>query len=107
MDGLGQFSRRWFDKFTNVVKKPLSAINKRHTTIILYVDYIGITRNNIEVRYCLKKMLATEFEIKDFELLKYFLRMEVAQSREGLSILQIKNVGNWNDRVQACHSHVT
>ena len=40
----------------------------------------------------LKKTLAKEFEIKNLGNLRYFLGMEVARSREGISVSQIKYV---------------
>ena len=40
----------------------------------------------------LKKRLATEFEIKDFGMLKYFLGMEFARSKEGIFVNQCNYV---------------
>jgi len=40
----------------------------------------------------LKRNLATEFEIKDLGSLKYFLGMEVARSKKGISVSQQKYV---------------
>uniref|UniRef100_A0A2P2IVG9 Reverse transcriptase Ty1/copia-type domain-containing protein n=1 Tax=Rhizophora mucronata TaxID=61149 RepID=A0A2P2IVG9_RHIMU len=42
----------------------------------------------------LKKLLAKEFKIKDLGHLKYFLGMEMAQSRSGISVSQRKNALN-------------
>ena len=120
--GLKQSSRTWFDKFKKVLNKDgygyvqcqedttlfvKHTPNGRITAIIVYVDDIVITGNDMEDICCLKKLLATEFEIKDLGPLKYFLGMEVARLREGLSISQKKIclgnfVGNWNDRVHTC-----
>ena len=38
----------------------------------------------------LKKKMGFEFEIKDLRNLKYFLMMEIARSREGISVSQKK-----------------
>ena len=51
-------------------------------TILSGDDPVEITR--------LKTKMGNEFEIKDQEILKYFLRMEVARSREGISVSQRK-----------------
>lgn len=40
----------------------------------------------------LKVLLAKEFEIKDLENLTYFLEMEVAQTRKGISVCQMKYI---------------
>ena len=58
--------------------------------LIVYVDDIILTGNNEEEIRKLKKFLALEFEIKDLGGLKYFLGMEIARSRKGLSVSQRK-----------------
>ena len=40
----------------------------------------------------MKKVLATEFEVKDLGQIQYFLGMEFARSRKGISISQRKYV---------------
>ena len=52
--------------------------------LIVYVDDLILTGDNLEEIIRLKKMLATEFEIKDFGTLRYFLGMEVARLRREL-----------------------
>jgi hypothetical protein len=56
------------------------------------VDDIILTRDYEEELVRLKKLLAKEFEIKDLRYLKYFLGMEVAQSRKGIYVSQRKYV---------------
>lgn len=40
-------------------------LHRRLTAIIVYVDDIVTTKNNMEEICCLKKLLVMEFEIKD------------------------------------------
>lgn len=40
----------------------------------------------------LKRSLATEFEVKDLGLMRYFLGMEIARSRRGISVSQQKYI---------------
>ncbi|KAL5548352.1 hypothetical protein UlMin_003583 [Ulmus minor] len=56
--------------------------------LIVYVDDIILTGNNVGELIELKKLLAAEFEIKDLGALRYFLWMEVARSKEGIVISQ-------------------
>ena len=63
----------------------------RMTILIVYVDDIILTRDNIgEVERL--KVLATKFEVKDLGQIRYFLGMEVARSRKEISISQRKYV---------------
>ena len=57
---------------------------------MVYVDDIILTRDNSEELSELKKVLAREFEVKDLGQMRYFLGMEVARSRKGISISQKK-----------------
>ena len=50
--------------------------SRKVTTLLVYVDNIIVTGNNIEGREALKKCLVKEFEIKDPGRLKYFLGIE-------------------------------
>ena len=57
----------------------------RMTILIVYVDDIILTRDNIgEVERL--KVLATKFEVKDLGQMWYFLGMKVTRSRKGISI---------------------
>ncbi|CAN1791793.1 Retrovirus-related Pol polyprotein from transposon TNT 1-94, partial [Linum perenne] len=103
--GLKQSPRAWFDRFTGAVKA--SGYNQsladhtmfmkhgnegRLAILIVYVDDIIITGDDIEEIRKLKLKLATEFEIKDLGELRYFLGMEVARSKRGLVISQRKYI---------------
>ena len=53
----------------------------------MYIDDIILTRDYEEEISKLKGFLVKEFEIKGLVNLKYFLVMEVAQSRKGILFL--------------------
>ena len=58
--------------------------------ILLYVDDMVITGNNEKAISDLKRFLSNCFKIKDLGPLKYFLGIEVARSKAGISICQRK-----------------
>ena len=60
--------------------------------LIVYIDDIVLTGDDLEKMARLKTYLAKEFEIKDLGKLKYFLRIDVARSKEGIFIPQHKYV---------------
>ena len=62
------------------------------TILIVYVDDIILTRDDTGKVERLKKVLATEFEVKVLGQMQCFLGMEVAKSRKGISISQRKYV---------------
>ncbi|KAK5794891.1 hypothetical protein PVK06_036141 [Gossypium arboreum] len=64
----------------------------RIAVIIVYVDDIILTGDDVDEIRRLKEHLALEFEIKDLGPLKYFLGMEVARSKKGLVVSQKKYV---------------
>ena len=64
--------------------------NGKKTILIVYVDDIILTGDDIEEMGRLKKVLATEFEVKDLGQMQYFLGMEVARSKRGISVSQRK-----------------
>ena len=103
--GLKQSPRAWFDRFSKVLKKNgftqcqadhtlfvKHSTNKTFTILIVYVDDIVLTGNNGEEISQLKKLLSSEFEVKDLGNMRYFLGMEVARSKEGIVISQRKYV---------------
>ena len=49
------------------------------TIIIVYEDYISLTRDHDEEIGKLKSLLTHEFKIKDLRNLKYFLGMEIVR----------------------------
>ncbi|KAA0048599.1 reverse transcriptase [Cucumis melo var. makuwa] len=70
--------------FTKVSKTGKIAI------LIVYVDDIVLTGDDQTEISQLKQRIGDEFEIKDLGNLKYFLGMEVARSKEGISMSQRK-----------------
>ena len=103
--GLKQSPRAWFERFTKVVKGyGFVQCQSDHTLfvkhfsegklaiIIVYVDDIILTGNHEEKIDLLKKLMTKEFEIKDLGNLKYFLIMEIARSKKGIAVSQLKYV---------------
>ncbi|RVW54511.1 Retrovirus-related Pol polyprotein from transposon TNT 1-94 [Vitis vinifera] len=103
--GLKQSPRAWFERFTKVVKGyGFVQCQSDHTLfvkhfpegklaiIIVYVDDIILTGDHEEKIDLLKKLLTKEFEIKDLGNLKYFLGMEIARSKKGITVSQRKYI---------------
>ena len=97
--GLKQSPRAWFDRFAStLIANGYLQCQADHTLfvkggsggkmviLIVYVDDIILTGDDSEEILNLKKLLPIEFEIKDLKTVKYFLRMEVARSKEGIVI---------------------
>ena len=96
--GLKQSLRAWFERFTKSIKKfgylqsqADHTLFYKHSSddisiLIVYVDDIILTLDDEYELEKLKKTLATKFEIKDLGQLRYFLRMEIARTKSGISI---------------------
>ena len=56
--------------------------------LIMYVDDIIFTGDDIDEMEKLKSVLANEFEVKDLDFLRYFLGMEVARTTQGIVVCQ-------------------
>ena len=54
--------------------------------LIVYVDDIILTGDNEAEMEKLKRVLATEFEVKDLGRMRYFLGMEVARSKKRICL---------------------
>lgn len=99
--GFKQASRQWNEKLTNALSRTCfiqtkydpSLFTKVETgtfiAILVYVDDLVITGNNIVVIQHLKQYL-DEFKIKNLGDLKYFLGIEACRSKNGLNICQRK-----------------
>ncbi|GAU41486.1 hypothetical protein TSUD_239620 [Trifolium subterraneum] len=100
--GLKQASRKWYEKLTSLLlhegyKQSSSDYSlftlhsdSHFTALLVYVDDIILAGTSMTEFDRIKSILDTNFKIKDLGPLKYFLGLEVAQSREGLIISQRK-----------------
>ncbi|RVW62922.1 Retrovirus-related Pol polyprotein from transposon RE1 [Vitis vinifera] len=100
--GLNQSPRAWFGRFTKSMRAfgyrqsnldHTLFLKKQHgkiTALIVYVDDMVVTGNDPEERKALQNYLSREFEMKDLGPLKYFLRIEVSRSSEGIFLSQRK-----------------
>jgi hypothetical protein len=100
--GLKQASRMWYEKLTSLLLHEgytqssadyslFTLTTESHfTALLIYVDDIILAGTTLTEFSRIKCILDTQFKIKDLGPLKYFLGLEVAQSREGISISQRK-----------------
>ena len=101
---LKQSPRAWFGRFAAAMKKfgykqsnsdPTLFLKKRNgliTCLVIYVDDMVITGDDVKEIDNLKHRLFLEFEMKDLENLKYFLGIEVLRSKTGIFIKQKKYI---------------
>ena len=102
--GLKQSPRAWFGRFTQAMKKNgyrqsnsdhtlfLKRQGRKITCLIIYVDDMIITGDDVDEIKQLRDNLFQEFEMKDLGMLKYFLGIEVLRSNQGILISQRKYI---------------
>ena len=103
--GFKQSPWAWFGRFAGVMlamgykqKQGDHTLFIKHssaegvTALLVYVDDIIVTGDDVKEKQSLSQCLATEFEIKALRRLKYFLGIEVAHSKLGIFISQQKYV---------------
>ena len=61
--------------------------------LVVYVDDIIITRDDMAGISSLKSILHGQFHTKDLGMLKYFLGVEIMRSKRGIFLSQRKCVG--------------
>ena len=100
--GLKQSLRAWFRTFSNVVQQFGMTCSEadhsdfyRHSSgeciyLVVYVDDIVFTISDHHDISQVKQHLCQHFHTKDLGKLKYFLRIDVAQSNTGVVISQRK-----------------
>ncbi|XP_023761274.2 uncharacterized mitochondrial protein AtMg00810-like [Lactuca sativa] len=102
--GLKQTPRAWFEKFSTMITS-LGFVQSNHDSALfvrcasagrillsLYVDDMIITGDDHGGIESLKHDLARQFAMKDLGLLRYFLGIEVAQSKKGNLLSQTKYI---------------
>ena len=96
--GLKQTPRAWFAKFSSTISRLgymtshydsalfLRRIDKGTILLLLYMDDMIITGDNLSGIQELKDFLSQQFEMKDLGYLSYFLGLEIIYSIDGLYI---------------------
>uniref|UniRef100_A0A2N9HG58 Integrase catalytic domain-containing protein n=1 Tax=Fagus sylvatica TaxID=28930 RepID=A0A2N9HG58_FAGSY len=116
--GLKQAPRAWFAKFNSTISQHSfsassydSALFFRRsdhgiTLLLLYVDDMIITGDDVQGIQDLKRFLGQHFEMKDLGPLSYFLSLEVTSSSDGYYFTQAKYTSDLISRARITDSKI-
>ena len=116
--GLKQAPRAWFAKFSSTISRhgfsgssfdtALFLRRSGHgiTIILLYVDDMIITSDDMQSIQDLKHFLGRQFKMKDLGPLNYFLGLEVSSSADGYYLTQAKYTSNLISRASITDSKI-
>ena len=102
--GLKQAPRIWFAKFSSIISRLgymashydsvlcLRRTDKGTILLLMYVDDMIITGDDLSGIQEPKDFLSQQFEMKDLRHLSYFLGLEITHSTDELYITQVKYV---------------
>ena len=114
--GLKQAPRAWFAKFNSTIFHLgytaslydsalfLRRTDKSTILLLLYVDDMIITGDDLNGIQELKDFLSQQFEMKDLGHLNYFLGLEITHSTDGLYITQAKYASDLLSRTELTDS---
>lgn len=100
--GLKQASRQWFTRLSSfLISHGFRQSTSDHslflrftdnvtTALLVYVDDIILTGNNIDEIQSITALLDQTFKIKDLGNLKFFLGLEIARTAQGIHLCQRK-----------------
>lgn len=100
--GLKQASRKWYEKLTSILIEHqfhqanldnslfIKKTDTTFTPLLVYVDDIILAGNLMTEFNQIKKVLHHIFQIKNLGQLKYFLSLEFAHSKQGITLYQRK-----------------
>ena len=116
--GLKQAPRAWFAKFSSTISQHGFSGSSFDTTLfmrrsghvitilLLYVDDMIITGDDMQGIQDLKHFLGQQFETKDLGSLNYFLGLEVSSSADGYYLTQAKYTSDLISRARITDSKI-
>jgi hypothetical protein len=116
--GLKQAPRAWFAKFSTTISRLGYSISPYHSALfirrtdrgtillLLYVDDMIITGDDITGIQELKQFLSQHFEMKDLGPLNYFLGLEISSSSDGYYLTRAKYISDLLSRANLTDSKI-